>query len=108
MVTCLRCSGLIDVRDRYCRWCGRTFILDNDVPPRPREINPPVICPKCHGEGWIDDPNYNGIGAILAQEIFHDDEEELKPGHELGRIPCDFPGCKSGILEDRLVNHRSR
>ena len=36
MVTCFGCGGSIDVFDRYCRWCGRTFIPDNYGPQPPR------------------------------------------------------------------------
>ena len=73
MVTCFGCGGSIDVCDRYCRWCGRTFIPDNYGPPEQEGVDsfPP------HSDGWMDNPEYRGIGLALVQGIFHDDEAEL-------------------------------
>ena len=97
MVTCSGCGELIDVCDKYCRWCGWTYILDNDVPPRPYAIVSPTregkqstraavnreLCPRCHGGGRIDNPVRNGIGLVLARGIFHDDEAELNNVNDL-------------------------
>jgi len=98
LVTCSGCGELIDVRDKYCRWCGWTYIFDNDVPPRPYAIASPTregkqtpthaatngeLCPRCHGGGRIDNPVRSGIGLVLARGIFHDDEAELNSVNDL-------------------------
>ena len=73
MVTCFECSGLIDVCDRYCRWCGRTFIPDNYGPPEQQGGDSSALC--C--DVWMENPEYRGIGLVLAQGVFRDDEAEL-------------------------------
>ena len=41
------------------------------------------LCPRCHGGGRIDNPVRNGIGLVLVQGIFQDDEAELNSVNEL-------------------------
>jgi hypothetical protein len=82
MVTCFGCGGSIDVFDRYCRWCGRTFIPDNYGPLPPRPIDSPAfesMQPRCGTgvDGCTDYMECNNIGLVLTRGIFHDDEEEL-------------------------------
>jgi hypothetical protein len=82
MVTCFGCGGSIDVFDRYCRWCGRTFIPDNYGPQPPRAVDSPAFENMHSGRGTgvvgvTDFMECNGIGLVLTRGIFHDDEEEL-------------------------------
>ena len=82
MVTCFGCGGSIDVFDRYCRWCGRTFIPDNYGPAPPRAVDSPAFESMHPGRGagvngLTDYMECNGIGLVLTRGIFHDDEEEL-------------------------------
>jgi hypothetical protein len=76
MVTCFGCGGSIDVSDRYCRWCGRTFIPDNYGPPPSHNENLRQI-PGAGVNGWMERTECSSIGLMLMQGIFHDDEEEL-------------------------------
>jgi hypothetical protein len=93
MVTCIGCGGLIDPRDRFCRWCGGTIIQDEGDPARPYAIvSPPreqaqpandELCPRCHGGGRVENPVRDGIGAALLQGIFRDDEHGITDINEL-------------------------
>lgn len=87
MITCFGCGGSIDVCDRNCRWCGRTFIPDNYGPPE----QPAVDSPALLGDVWMENPEYRGIGLVLAQGIFRDDEAEL--------------GTVVNLIETRAVSH---
>ena len=87
MATCFGCGGSIDVCDRYCRWCGRTFIPDNYGPPEQQGADSSIP----YGDSWIDNPEYRGIGLVLAQGVFHDDEEKL--------------GTVMNLIETRAVTH---
>ena len=87
MVACFGCGGLIDVCDRYCRWCGRTFIPDNYGPPEQQAVNSTAP----YGDGWINNPECRGIGQVLTQGIFRDDETEL--------------GTVMNLIETRAVTH---
>jgi hypothetical protein len=82
MVTCFGCGGSIDVFDRYCRWCGRTFIPDNYGPQPPRPVDSPAfenVHPHLINgvDGFTDCLECGSIGLVLTQGIFHDDENEL-------------------------------
>jgi len=82
MVTCFGCGGSIDVFDRYCRWCGRTFIPDNYGPQPPRAVDSPAFenihPPGINGvDGLTDYLECGSIGLVLTRSIFHDDEEDL-------------------------------
>ena len=98
MIVCFACGGFIEVRDRFCRYCGRTVIFDKSEPSRPyavvspsRDVTKPTatttvkeeLCPRCEKAVKCDNPEGNVIGWALAQAIFHDDEEELKEVLEL-------------------------
>ena len=87
MVTCFGSGGLIDVCDRYCRWCGRTFIPDNYGPTEQEEADSSMP----HGDSWIDNPECRGIGQVLTQGIFRDDEAEL--------------GTVMNLIETHTVSH---
>ena len=87
MVTCFGCGGSIDVCDRYCRWCGRTFVPDNYGPPEHQGAYSSAL----YNDGWIDNPECRGIGLVLAQGIFRDDEAEL--------------GTVMNLIETRAVSH---
>jgi hypothetical protein len=82
MVTCFGCGGSIDVFDRYCRWCGRTFIPDNYGPQPPRPVDSPAF-EKVHPrhlagiDGFTDCMECGNIGLALTEGIFHDDENAL-------------------------------
>ena len=77
MVTCFKCGENVDVLDRYCRWCGRTFIPENYGPPRKQNVDLPVLLPSGRHEDRINDPEYEAIALALMKGIFHDDEDEL-------------------------------
>ena len=77
MVTCFKCGENVDVLDRYCRWCGRTFIPENYGPPRKQNVDLPVLLPGYRNDGRINDPEYEAIALALMKGIFHDDEDEL-------------------------------
>jgi hypothetical protein len=101
MITCFSCGGSIDVIDRYCRWCGRTFIPDNYGPP-PLDLfstaNNDDIQPskRVKDNGCSDYIECNGIGLALTQQIFHDDEEELNDVMDLIDTRAPLPGANQG------------
>ena len=89
MVTCFGCDGSFDVCDRYCRWCNWTFIPDNYGPPEQRGADSSI--PHC--DSRIGNPEYRGIGLVLAQGVFRDDEEEL--------------GTVMNLIETRSISHNA-
>ena len=100
MITCFSCGGSIDVIDRYCRWCGRTFIPDNYGPPS-RAVDSPAFdnspsSIQATVDGVIDYTECNGIGLVLTQQIFHDDEEELNDVMDLIDNRAPLPGANQG------------
>ena len=106
MIVCFGCGGFIDVRDRFCRWCGRTIIFDNSEPSRPYAIVSPSrnmkkqpaavevkeeVCPHCQKTIKTVDPERSVIGRALALAIFHDDEEEFNNALDL---LCNPPSAR--------------
>jgi hypothetical protein len=101
MVTCFGCGGSIDVFDRYCRWCGRTFIPDNYGPTPPRAVDSPAFESMHPGpgtgiDGLTDYQESNSIGLVLTRGIFHDDEEELNDVMDLMSHDDSQPDINQG------------
>jgi hypothetical protein len=98
MIVCFACGGFIDVRDRFCRYCGRTVIFDKSEPSRPYAVVSPSrdmkktaatagvqgdLCRHCQKAVKPTNPERSVIGRVLTQAIFHDDEEELNDALDL-------------------------
>jgi hypothetical protein len=101
MIDCFGCGRLIDVSDRYCRWCGRTFIPDNYGPVPPQAAGSTaceIIQEKLNAavSGWTSNTDCNGIALVLTRGIFHDDEDELNDVMELIEYEAMPPQINQG------------
>jgi hypothetical protein len=92
MVNCFGCGELVNTRDKFCRWCGRTISLDGYQQRQPgaalyaaqtgRQTVRHILangqlCPQCHPTGKFDDIEKEEKDLNIMRRLFQDQAEEI-------------------------------